>query len=151
MNERQRRLILTLGLATLSACTTMNDHPATPANQAKQTAEAAAPKAAPKGPPPRHTAKQIQALSKRLRDHPASLYSVKRDEYSLYLGGRLTATVSGSDGGLSLVPDNGSEGACHFDAKGQPAPSAQGTKGSMGDNERCERLLSELEDLLGTE
>ncbi len=144
MNERQRRLILILGLAALSACTTMNEPPVSPAtaDATTQTGAAAAPEAVSKIPD--HTAKQIQAMAERLKNHPATLYSVTQDEYTLYIGGVLTASTQGAKGGLTLLADDGRQTACRYDAKGQ----ALTAPGSADDPAACERLLTALDEML---
>ena len=165
MNERQRRLILILGLAALSACTstvmTRKEGPATPATRdGKPAAEAEHKPASTNAPTQQsaakpkttaaHTAKEIQALAERLKNHPATLYSLARDAYTLYVGGVLTASTQGAEGGLTLTPDDGRQTTCRYDARGRLVRTKK-AKGEADDPALCERLLTTLDKMLGAE
>ncbi len=82
------------------------------------------------------TSTEIKDLTNRLQAHPATLYSVANNTYSLYLGGQFTATYHAADGSLEMRDDTDTVN-CHFDANGKLQAKA-------GKNGVCTQWLQTL-------
>ncbi len=137
-NDLPRRTILAFGLAALTACSTM-DGPSPDAPPPERNADSAG-EVIPAEPD--YTPEQVREIADRVKTHPAALYSVARDAYTLYIGGRLTAVVKGG-GGLDLIPDDPALPSCRYAADGR---AIEGGNDETG----CRRLLGELDGMLGT-
>ena len=135
---KQKNVLLTAALVLLMAGCASTDKTRVQSGQNDATARTDSPESLVVQPittPP--TPAEIKDFGDRLKALRETLYSVSRNTYSLYLGGRYTATYQAGDGQLDLVSDTGVK-TCSY--------SVQAELKDKADETACRQWLNDLND-----